>query len=621
MTASQPDDKAEQDTTREPAANPEVEPTITLSDQLETDAADSEAQPDTTTSRAYAVPPTSHVVLPSNKPNRLKRLIGAYWRKKFLTIPLTIVLLTAVLLALPLTRYQLLGLFLKENFEVAVVDKTSNKPVTNAKVQLGVATAQTDAKGRAKLHVKVGSQQLTVTKKYYATTSTDILVPLHPKQAPYIATVTATGRQVQARVINKISGKPLSGALLTAADSTAKTDKNGEAIIVVPADKPTVAIKITSDTYNAATATLHVTEQTDPLNTFALVPAGKVYFLSKISGKIDVVKTDLDGTNRQTVLAGTGSEVNTDTILLASRDWKYLALKSTRDGGPNPKLFLIDTSNDKLTTMDEGNANFSAVGWTDHRFVYLVYRNGYQNWQPKAQALKTFDAESGKLTTIDETDAEGSGDSDYAGNQFGSVYIMDNELVYVKNWYANYYSGYKLNGKQISLMSVRPDGSGKKSVKDFPISGSYSYYALQTKLYEPQGLYVQVPGQNGDKSSYYEYKDGKVTPKTDVTDQAFYDPYPTYLVSPSGKQTFWSDARDGKNTLFVGDIDAKNGQQIASLSEFTPYGWYSDDYLFVSQKGSELYIMPVTGGAPIKVSDYHKPDYNFQGYGYGYGGL
>jgi hypothetical protein len=544
-----------------------------------------------------------------------------YWRKKFLTIPLTIVLLVAVFLALPPTRYQLLGLFLKENLEVAVVDKSSNKPVTNAKVQLGAVSAQTDAKGRAKLHVKVGSQQLTVIKKYYATTTVNVLVPLHQKQAPYAVSVKATGRQVPVMAINTITGKPLADALLTAADSTARTDMKGEAVIVVPADKPTVAIKISRDTYNTASTTLHVTEQSDPVNTFKLTPAGKVYFLSKLSGKIDVVKTDLDGLNRQTVLAGTGSEISTDTILLASRDWKYLALKSQRDGGQNPKLFLIDTSNDKVTTMDEGNANFSAVGWADHRFAYLVYRNGLQRWQPKAQALKTFDAESGKLTTIDESDAEGTGDSDYTANQFGSVYIMDNELVYTKNWSASYYSASRLNGKQISLTSVKPDGSAKKDVKDFPVPDNYNYYSVQTRLYEPQGLYIQVPGQNGDKSTYYEYEAGKVTPKTDVTDQTFNDPYPTYLVSPSGKQTFWSDARDGKNTLFVGDIDAKNGQQIASLSEFTPYGWYSDDYLFVSQKGSELYIMPVAGGAPIKVSDYHKPDYNFQGYGYGYGGL
>ena len=31
------------------------------------------------------------------------------------------------------------------------------------------------------------------------------------------------------------------------------------------------------------------------------------------------------------------------------------------------------------------------------------------------------------------------------------------------------------------------------------------------------------------------------------------------------------------------------------------YGWYSDDYLLVSKGASELYIMPVTGGQPLKV--------------------
>src|SRR6185369_16053847 len=114
-----------------------------------------------------------------------------------------------------------------------------------------------------------------------------------------------------------------------------------------------------------------------------------IYFLSKASGKIDVVKTNLDGTDRQTVLAGTGKEEDTDTILLASRDWKYLALKSRRDGKA-VKLYLIDTSNDKLTTIDEGNATFDMVGWQNDYFVYYVYRNNVKSWQPKGSSLKSY---------------------------------------------------------------------------------------------------------------------------------------------------------------------------------------------------------------------------------------
>jgi Tol biopolymer transport system component len=93
------------------------------------------------------------------------------------------------------------------------------------------------------------------------------------------------------------------------------------------------------------------------------------------------------------------------------------------------------------------------------------------------------------------------------------------------------------------------------------------------------------------------------------------------LLSPSGSNSFWAEARDGKSALFVGDQDGKNPKQVASLSEYTSYGWFTDDYLLVSKGSSELYIMSKAGGKPQKITDYYKPSVNYQGYGGGYGGL
>jgi hypothetical protein len=390
---------------------------------------------------------------------------------------------------------------------------------------------------------------------------------------------------------------------------------------VLPADLKSVDSKISLDGYNAVNGPLLVSEQAVPQNTFQLVPQGSIYFLSKLSGRIDVVKTNLDGSGRKTVLAGTGKERNTDTILLASRDWKYLALKSTRDGGEFAKLFLIDTKDDSLKTIDEGKASFDAVGWSGHRFVYKIGREGAKNWEPKGQALKSFDADSGKLTVIDETDGEGTGPGDYAFSLFGQVYILDDELVYNKNWIAGGYAA-RLPGKQVSLVSVKADGSARKTIKDFPVPADTLYhYSIDLRLYEAQEVYVQATGAQGVKASYFEYEDGVLSAKPDVTDQQFNEEYPTYLISPSGNKTFFGEARDGKNTLFVGDAAGSDKRQIVVLSEYTAYGWYTDDYVLVSKGGSELFIMPAADVAPLKITDYHKPDVNLRGYGYGYGGL
>src|SRR5205085_4643278 len=121
-----------------------------------------------------------------------------------------------------------------------------------------------------------------------------------------------------------------------------------------------------------------------------------VYFLSKASGKIDIIKTNLDGTDRKTVLAGTGKEDQRNTVLLASKDWKYLALQSRRDS-KLAKLYLIDTSTDKLSTIDEGDADFVLAGWKNHYFIYEVDRNGKNVWETNQQALKSFNADNQQL--------------------------------------------------------------------------------------------------------------------------------------------------------------------------------------------------------------------------------
>jgi hypothetical protein len=429
----------------------------------------------------------------------------------------------------------------------------------------------------------------------------------------------ALGRQVPVLVTNKVTGKGIAGADIKVLNTEAKTDKTGKATIVLPTDAATQKGTITLSGYNTLSITVQVTDQAVPANNFGLTPAGKLYFLSNLSGKIDVVKTNLDGSERQTVLAATGKEDKYNTALLASRDWKYLALLSNRDGGTHPKIFLIDTSSDKVTTMDEGSADFSLVGWSEDTFVYQVNRN-LQSWQPKGQALKSYNATSGKLTLLDETAGEGTSSSDYANSNFNNVYILENEVVYVKNWYGSLYPN-KLDGKSVDMVSIKPDGTNKKTIKSFavPAGTQYNYYVGMV-LYQPYGVYVQVP--TGSSSTYYVYTDGNLTQKNDITDTIYNQVYPTFLISPSDKQTNWSDERDGKNVLFTGDDKAQGPKQIASLSEYTPYGWFSDTYVLVSKNASELYIMPADGSTPpFKITDYYKPALTFRGYGGGYGGL
>lgn len=552
--------------------------------------------------------------------SRFERFKTWYLDRKKWTIPLSVVLLLLILAGVPWTRYNSVGLVHKRNLDVKIVDSTAGTPVSGATVSIGSVSAETSGTGVATLKgVKVGHHKLTVAKKYYKSKTVDVLAPiLNQKNVPGIQ-LEATGRQVKVTVHNLISKSVLSNVDIDVAGISAKTDKNGSATIVLPAGINEQKANLSLNGFNDAKVTVRVSNDKIQENDFNLTPSGKVYFLSKLSGKIDVVKTNLDGTDRQTVLAGTGKEDDSGTVLLASRDWKYLALLSRR-AGDNASLYLINTSDDSLSSIDNGAVSFTLVGWSDDNFVYYLNRNNVQAWQPHAQALKSFNASTKQLLTLDQTNAQGSDQSNYAQEAYGQVYQIGKNIIYEKYWNAPYYNQTVLNDKQAGIYSISATGSNSQTLKTFGYNSGQSTF-INSVPYEAEGIYYSVTEK--DAQSYWAYANGKVTSKGNLDDKfnEYYQNRTTYLLSPSGDSTFWVEPRDGKNTLFIGDEGGDNGKQIASLSDYSNYGWYTDNYLLVSKNSSELYIMSKSGGNAVKITDYHKPSVSYPGYGGGYGGL
>lgn len=545
---------------------------------------------------------------------RLKHLARRYWRKKKLTIPLTILLLLAVILAVPFTRYKVLALFIQKQFSVTVLDSQTGNPVSGADVSLAGRTAQTDGEGKATLHeVPVGNGELAVAKSYYKDYAATVLVSLSDSQNIAEVRLEATGRQVPLSVTDRITGQALANVTVSVLDTTAKTDDKGRATIVLPPDQPTQKVTLKLDGYNHASGSIQVTTGKDDENKFALTPAGRIYFLSKQTGTIDVISTNLDGTDRKVVLKGTGREEDSGTIMLASRDWKYLALKSRREG-EKAKVYLIETANGKQTVMDEGDADFQLIGWYNHDFVYSVTRNK-EVWESKRLALKSYNAGAKALTVMQENTASGN-EFDFAGQTLEGFYIVSDGLVYTTGWAGN---SAMFAGKQTNIIHAKIGTTERTILKSFPANVIGN---LSARLYAPDEVYFAGYDFRSNDYSFYEYEDGKIK-GADVDPNTFFSKqYPTYLLSPSGKAMFWAEPRDGKNTLLIGDSHGKSGKITASASELTPYGWFTDDYLLASKDGSELYIMSKQKGAkPIKMSDYHKPTYDSSGYGYGYGGF
>jgi len=563
-----------------------------------------------TEAEAEATQPTEKLQKPKQK--------HVWSRKKIiLVVVAAVVVLIGALAAIPMTRYAIAGLVIKKDVSVTLKDSKTGKPVSKAAVEIDGKSSLSDANGAATFKsVSVGSKKITASKKYYKSQTSEMTVGIGGANPSFTIDIQATGRQVPIKVVNKISKQAVEGAEITVEGTSSKTDKNGEAVVVLPADKTELDATLSLQGYNNQSAKITITEQQDDKNTFSITPSGTLFFLSKRSGTIDVLKSDLDGGNVQTVLKGTGKEDGGDTILLASRDWKYLALKSHRDGD-RAKLYLIEAASGKLSVIDEGNVDFLPVGWYDSHFIYNVSRGNNKLWEAKHNSLKSYNATTGTLAVLDETAASGDNAANYAYETIANPYILDGEIVYVKDWSASPVA--QFNGKSLSVMSVKADGSGKKVVKSFAEGDGVYFGAIV--LSEPNEIYYTLYQKY--QPSFWEYEGGKFEEKKDITAEDFYQKfYATYLLSPSGKNTFWFEPRDGKNTLIIGDQNGQNGKEIATLSEYSPYGWYGDDYLLVSKNSSELFIMARSHPeALLKITDYHKPGVNFSGYGYGYGGL
>ncbi|MEK7599598.1 MAG: hypothetical protein AAB462_00995 [Patescibacteria group bacterium] len=524
--------------------------------------------------------------------------------------------LFVVAMAVPVTRYKLCGLVIKKSVTIVVLDSKTSTPVSGAQVRLDGTPVKTDAYGKARLKASVGPHNLVVDKQYYKADATSYFVGFKTAPAPTNIRLVATGRLVPLLITNKVTGLPISGAEIRVLDTTAKTNAKGEAVVALPTTKDSYSAKVSLHGYNTSTVNIQITSSFVKANNFELTPSGKIYFLSNLNGKIDVVKTNLDGTERKTVLAGTGLEDSISTSLLASRDWRYLVLKARRDT-PSAALYLIDTNTDKVTQFDNSESDFNLVGWYGHSFVYDLSKKGVPYWQAGRQIVKAYDADNLQLNQLDQNQAEGDA-GNYAYQTFYNFYILNGVVSYTTQW--NNFGTADISSKTDSIRAIHPNGQAKKDYQTFP-SPTTDY--VDAKLYEPQAVYYAVHTSD-NKTAYYVYENQAVK-IANIESGSFDRDYPTYLLSPSANATFWSEPRDGKNALFLGDSEAKTKKQIASLSEYATYGWFSDHYLLVSKGSSELYIMPdstqPTNRKPLKITDYYKPSQTYNGYGYGYGGL
>lgn len=527
---------------------------------------------------------------------------------------LLIVLVLAAIIAIPKTRYRAVGLVVKQDVGLTIVDSKTSRPVSKASVVIDGRTVVTDVNGKLTSKLAAGNHKISVSKQYYADTSNEMFVGFQ-MLGPVTIQLTATGRQVPITITDKLTGKPIVGAEISVLNTSARTDSQGKALVALPTKTKTIAGKLKASGFNSIAATIQITDTVAAANSFVLTPAGKIYFLSNDKGTIDVVKSNLDGTDRQTVVKGTGKEDPNTTVLLASRDWGYSVLKAQRDSS-QAALYLIDSSNDKLVEFDSGDANFALIGWSGHNFMYDVVRNGVATSQNSHELIKSYDAERGQLNQLDASQAMGDG-TKYVYQGFYNFFVIDNQLIYNMQWHSS--GGADLANKTVTIRGVQTNGQNKKDYQSMPAAGiGYVQAALAT----PKKVIYSAFNYDDNKTSFFEYDNLVAKPSTTINQASFNRVYPAYVTSPSGKLASWSEMRNGKSVVLLGDVSAVNPKLPANLAGYAAFGWYSESYLLVSKGAGELYILAAnSSSAPIKLADFYKPAQRVDISTFGYGGL
>jgi hypothetical protein len=532
--------------------------------------------------------------------------------KRKLTWIIVIILALIVVFSLPVSRYKVLGLVIKKPYTVTVTDSKTLTPVSNATIQFDGQDVKTDAAGKVTLKVPLGYGELSVSKDYYQSYGQRVSVGLGKQPAPLHVTLVATGRQVPVIVDNEVSGQPLAGATIAVLGTTAKTNSSGMATIVLPTRATAFRATISDSGYNTTLSPITVTSNVITSNNFKLTPSGKIYFLSNVTGKINVDSSNLDGSDAQVVLAATGYESSSTTSLYNSNDWKYLMLMAQRTANPSDSgLYLINTaSNDALTTVSAGDNSYTPIGWSGHYFLYEVNNLSLSVYQPSQYLLMSYDADTGKSTTLDQSNATGNA-NDYASQYFTNFYIVNGKLIYSKLWTGDS-DNYSSNSFVSSINTINPDGTGQSPLQQFTMTQdnltNIDYMA--STMFAANEIYFEANIGDGS-TQFYSYDNGAITQPSLTSAQFNAVNYITGILSPSGSMAAFPSTRNGQFALLTGTPTSSASTQhvIATLSsDYSFYGWYNNSYIILSYNNADLYIIPASGLSakqqPVKISGF-----------------
>ena len=531
----------------------------------------------------------------SSKPQKKHKILGIF-KNKWIVILLVIIIL-GIIAGIPYTRYKLLGLFMKSSYHIELIDNITKHPISGATVDIGGHNIISNANGQVDFKLPIGQYNIRVTKKYYDSYQSNILFGLSSNKKLDLY-LHAYGRQFSFKFLNSITDQPISGASISYNNIKSTSNNSGIAYLVLPSQATSYNLTISGNGYNSRSTILKYSGQ-NMTASYRLTPSGRVYFLSQSQGTINVVSSNLDGTNQKVLIPGTSSEQASNTFLLASKDWKYLILEANMNGS-GVGLYIIDTSTGKINEFDFSNSTFNLIGWTNNdQFIYNETNNSNTYSQSGNEQLKSYDAINQTLSTIAQNQVSGSGTS-YAYQTFSNFNIIDNSLIYSVNW--NNYNGYNLNSLSNTITQALFNGTGSNNLLSLNAE-NLSFNIINRP--QPNILYISVINSQTYQTSYYLYSNGNVSLDTSINANNFNQVLRNYIFSLSGNNVIWNVQQNNHPVIFYSNQNSSNQKQLLIPSGYSVNSWYNDNYILVTSNNN-LYITNInsSGQAPLLISPF-----------------
>jgi hypothetical protein len=508
---------------------------------------------------------------------KIKDFFTRWWANKWArwgTIT-GIILFLVGSVAWPTSRYFLLNTAgVRSSASIKVTDQSTGLPLKNVTVQLGSLQTKTNGDGVAAFRqIKLGRQSLQVERVAFAPVKKNITIGWGSNPLPSVR-LKAVGAQYTFMLVDYLSGKPVEGAEIVSGEASAFVDKKGKVVLTL--DNPesdTVEATITAKEYR--TEKLSFAANTKSTFEMKMVPAKPVVYVTKQSGKYDVYKVDVDGKNKQLLLAGTGIE-RREISVATSPDGSQAVLVSSRNNKRDENRYLldtvtlIDTKSGQSKTIDEAQ-NVRLVDWVGNQLVYVAAYAAPSAGYSQRHRLVTYNTEESARHVV------------AASDYFNGVASVGGSIYYVV--------ASSDPTQTPGLFKVRLDGSNKQTILNKQVSTmvrtSESEFAIETN----EGWYEYTIGNNNAQ---------KGAPPA--------DPYVSkqYFMAPGGGKSIWVDNRDGKGVLLLHEKSSDDKSLVTASGVTVPVVWLNKttvQYRISTPSETADYVKNIDGGEPKKITD------------------